>query len=204
MSLTPEVLRKLQMHLLNLLAAIVLAWLITSAASNRETKATETLQQQKAELEKARQQNQASGSEKDNIIKYLPLYQDLIKRGFVGEEQRVDWVSDLRSISQRNKLFAVSYDIAAQEEYKPKFPINAGSFKIHRSVMKLNFALLHENDILTPFEALPGEINAPFMLRDCTVTRATKEIRSKFEPNLNATCEIDWLTMEEPKTKAVP
>lgn len=204
MNLTPEVFRKLQMHLLNLLAAIVLAWLITSAASNHEAKATETLQQQNAELEKARQQNQASGSEKENIIKYLPLYQDLIKRGFIGEEQRVDWVSDLRNISQRNKLFGVSYDIAAQEEYKPKFPVIAGSFKLHRSVMKLSFPLLHENDLLTPFEALPGEINTPFMLRDCTVTRAIKEMRGKFEPNLSATCEIDWLTMEEPKAKATP
>lgn len=204
MNFTQEDLRKLQMPLLILLAAIVLAWLITSTASDHERKATETLQQQNAELEKARQQYRASGSEKDNIVKFLPLYQGLIQRGFIGEEQRVDWISDLRNINQRYKLFGVSYDIAAQEEYKPKFPINAGSFKIHRSVMKLTFALLHENDLLTPFEALPGETNPPFMLRDCSVTRANKELRGKFEPNLNATCEIDWLTVEEPKAKATP
>jgi hypothetical protein len=204
MNFTREDFRKLQLPALILLAALVLAWLIVTRSSAREQKAVETLQQQTAELEKARQQLQASGSEKDNIIKYMPLYEGLIKRGFIGEEQRVDWISDLRNINQKYKLFGVSYDIAAQEEYKPKFPVNAGRFKIHRSVMKLSFALLHESDLLTPFEALPAENNAPFMLRDCTVTRTSQALRSKFEPNLNATCELDWLTVEEPKAKATP
>lgn len=204
MNFTQDDIRKLQMPLLILLAALVLAWLIVTTANGRELKATETLQQQNAELDKARQQFQASGSEKDNIIKYMPLYEGLIKRGFIGEEQRVDWISDLRNINQKYKLFGVSYDIAAQEEYKPKFPVNAGSFKIHRSVMKLTFALLHENDLITPFEALPAQNNPPFMPRDCTVTRTNNELRGKFEPNLNATCEIDWLTVEEPKAKTNP
>ena len=197
-------LRKLQMPLLILAATLILAWLIISTADERELKTTEMFQKQNAELEKARQQYRASGSEKDNIVKYMPLYERLIKRGFIGEEQRVDWISDLRNINQRYKLFGVSYDIASQEEYKPKFPVNAGNFKIHRSVMKLTFALLHENDLLTPFEALPTENNPPFMVRDCTVTRTNNTLRGKFEPNLSATCEIDWLTIEEPKLKVIP
>lgn len=204
MNFTTGDLPKLQMPLLILIAALVLAWLIDSTASNRELKATEVLQQQKSSLEKAQQQLRSSGDEKKNIVEYMPLYQALIKRGFIGEEQRVDWISDLRTVNQRYKLFGVNYDIAAQEEYKPKFPVNVGGFKLHRSVMKLSFALLHEGDLITPFSALPAENNPPFMVRDCTVTKTTAGVRGKFEPNLNAVCEIDWLTLEEPKTKATP
>ncbi len=204
MNFTREDARKLQLPALILLAALVLAWLIVTRSSAREQKAVEALQQQTAELEKARQQFKASGSEKENIIKYMPLYEGLIKRGFVGEEQRVDWISDIRNINQRYKLFGINYDLGAQEEYRPKFRVNAGPFKIHRSVMKLNFALLHENDLLIPFEALPAEGNPPFMLRDCIVTRTSQILRSKFEPHLNAACELDWLTVEEPKAKTTP
>lgn len=204
MKLAKEDLQKLQMPLSIILASAVLVWLITSAASNREIKANEALLQQNATLENARQRYKSSGSEKENITKYMPQYEELIKRGFIGEEQRIDWISDLRNINQTNKFFGVNYDISAQEEYKPKFPVVTGTFKLRRSVMKLTFALLHENDLLTLFASLPSETNPPFMVRDCIVVRTNKELRGKFEPNLNATCDIDWLTIAEPNSKATP
>lgn len=204
MTLNKEDWQKLQMPLAILLVSIVLAWLLVSAASSRETQASEALQQQSALLEQARQQYRSSGTEKDNIEKYLPLYNNLIKRGFIGEEQRIDWISDLRNVNQANKFFGVNYEISAQEQYPPKFPVVTGPFKLRRSVMKLTFALLHENDLLTLFARLPSETNPPFMVRDCIVTKTNKELRGKFEPNLNAECEIDWLTIAEPNSKAAP
>lgn len=192
-------LRKLQIPLVTLLVALVFAWFVVASASNRETKAREALQTQQAELDKARQQYQSSGTEKESITKYLPIYQALIKRGFIGEEQRLDWITDLRNVNQKYKLFGVSYDIATQEDYKPKFPVSAGSFKLHRSVMKLTLAMLHEEDLFTLLTALPGESNPPFMPRDCAITQTNSNPRGKFEPNLNAVCEIDWLTLAEPK-----
>lgn len=195
--------RKLQIPLITLLAALVVAWLMVSMSSNRETKASEALKTQEAALEQARQRNQSSDTEIENITKYLPFYQGLIKRGFIGEEQRIDWISDIRKVNQQNKLFGVTYDIAAQEDYKPAFPVNVGSFKLHRSEMKLTMAMLYETDFLTLFAALPAETNPPFMLRDCTISRTNNTLRAKFEPNLDSECQIDWLTIAEP-VKAKP
>jgi hypothetical protein len=193
-----EDLRKLQIPLITLSGSLVLAWFMVSMAGNREAKATEALQTQEAALEQARQKNQSSGTEKENIIKYLPLYQNLIKRGFIGEEQRIDWISDIRKINQQYKLFGVTYNIDAQSNYKPDFPVNIGNFKLQRSVMKLSMAMLYENDFLTLFTTLPNEINPPFMLRDCTISKSNNTFRGKFEPNLDSECEIDWLTVTEP------
>lgn len=204
MKFTKEDLQKLEMPLAILLAAVVLAWLILSTVSARETKATEMLQQQNAALEKARQQYQSSGTEKENIAKYMPLYEALITRGFIGEEQRIDWVTDLRQVNYAHKFFGVNYDIAAQQEYKPKFSVVTGPFKLRRSVMKLTFALLHENDLLNLFALLPQEINPPFMVRDCIITKTNNTLRGKFEPNLNAVCEIDWITIADPNNKVTP
>lgn len=199
MNFTMADIRKLQLPLTTLMVAAVFSWFMVYAANNRETKAIADLQLQQEKLDNARQQYQSSGSEKANITKYLPVYQALIKRGFIGEEQRLDWISDLRNVSLKYKLFGVLYDIAEQEEYKPKFSVITGHFKLHRSMMTLTLAMLHEEDLFTLLDALPGEFNPPFMVRDCTITQTNKYPRGKFEPNLNAVCEINWLTLTEPK-----
>lgn len=191
-------LRKLQLPLITFGVALIFATLVYSATDARKTQAEHRLDAQKTALMQAQQRYQSSGQEKDNIIKYLPEYQKLIARGFVGEEQRVDWIDDLRKVNLRHKLFAISYDIATQEDYKPGFPLNAGKFKPHRSVMKISFPMLHEGDLLTLLQELPNETNPPHLVRDCVIERRPGGARGKFLPNLNADCVLDWITVSEP------
>jgi hypothetical protein len=198
MTLTAQDWRKLQLPIITLGVALIVSTLLYSATDARILKVRNDLQKQQTALRQARQHLETSGMEKDNIVKFMPAYQKLIDRGFVGEEQRVDWIDDLRKINMRYKLFGINYDIGTQEEYKPKFPLDTGSFKLHRSSMKITFAMLHENDLSTLLTALPGESNPPFMLRDCTIERVPGGGKGKFLPNLNTSCEIDWLTVTEP------
>lgn len=198
MRLTSQDWRKLQLPLLTLGVALIVATLLYYATDTRLTKAQQLLQTQQNALNQARQRYQASGAEKDNIVKYMPMYQTLISQGFVGEEQRVRWIDDLRNTNMNYKFFGINYDIGAQQDYKPAFPLNVGSFILHRSVMKLNFAMLHEMDLLTLIQALSKNQSPRFMVRDCTITRVSGGGRNKFLPNLNAACELDWLTIREP------
>lgn len=200
MTFTSHDLRKLQLPFITLGVSIILATLLYSTTDARKNKAEQLLKTQQGALGQARQRFQTSGAEKENIVKFMPAYQKLIDRGFVGEERRVDWIDDLRNVNLRYKLFGVSYDIGTQEDYKPKFPLDTGKFKLHRSVMNITFAMLHENDLLTLLTALPGQTNSLFMLRDCTIERVAGGGRGKFVPNLNTACEIDWLTITEPSS----
>ncbi|MCX7626864.1 MAG: hypothetical protein N2Z69_00380 [Methylophilaceae bacterium] len=197
-------LRKLQLPLITLGVVLILATLLYSTTETRKTRLEQLLKVQQSALLQAQQRYQSSGQERDNILKYLPAYEQLIRRGFVGEEQRVDWIDDLRNINLRYKLFGISYDIAAQEDYKPAFPLEIGNFGLHRSVMKISFPLLHENDLFTLLHELPKQNNPPFMVRDCIIERLPGGGRGKFLPNLNATCEIDWLTITEPPRHGGP
>ncbi len=190
--------RKLQLPLLALGVAIIIATLLYASTDARKTKARQVLQTQQNELNQARQRYETSGQEKDSIVKYLPQYQQLIQRGFVGEEQRVRWIGDLRDINQRYKLFGISYDIGPQQDSKPMQDLATGNFRLHRSTMKLNFAMLHEYDLLTLLQALQSSSNPPFILRDCTISRVTSGRHNKFVPNLSTQCELDWLTLSEP------
>lgn len=140
----------------------------------------------------------ASGAEKKLIEKHFPQYQNLIKRGFVGEERRIEWVDVLRELQHSHQLFNIAFEISQQERYTPSFISQLGSFLMHRSIMKFELELLHEGDILEVGKALAMANTTPFLLRECTITRTHHVIQLERAANMQAKCALDWLTLREP------
>lgn len=148
--------------------------------------------------EEATQKVVASGAEKKLIENYFPQYQNLIKRGFVGEERRIEWVDVLRELQHTHQLFNIAFEISQQERYIPSFISQWGSFLMHRSIMKFELELLHEGDILEVGKALAMANTTPFLLRECTITRTHHVIQLERATNMQAKCALDWLTLREP------
>jgi hypothetical protein len=206
MSLTQQDWRKLRYPIVGLGAALVLVGLLVSFADQYRTKNEVALQTQQNLLNQARQQFQSSGLEKETIIQYLPEYNDLLAKGFIGEERRIEWIETLRQIHAQHKLFSIDYSIGLQESYKPSFLPNLGSFVLHRSVMKVKLDMLHEGDILALIDGL-HEQTTPFIVRDCEISRPVgAQVNSKdVAANMQANCEIDWLTLRDPQlSDAIP
>lgn len=199
MKLTPQDWQRLRNPLIALGIAFVVSALMVAYSQQHINAVEQGLQQQENKLNQARQRYQSSGMEKETIVTYLPIYQRLIKEGFIGEERRIEWVDNLRTIHQENKLFGINYSIASQEDYKPTFTLNTGPFVLRRSVMKLELSMLHEGDLANLIEALKAKETTPFIPRDCEITRVSTDITNKLTPNLLASCEIDWLTIREPQ-----
>jgi hypothetical protein len=205
MSLTQQDWRKLRYPIVGLGAALVLVGLLVSFADQYRTKNELALQAQQNLLNQARQQFQSSGLEKETIIQYLPMYNDLLANGFIGEEKRIEWIETLRQIHAQHKLFSIDYSIGLQERYKPSFLPNLGSFVLHRSVMSVKLNMLHEGDILALIEGL-HEQTTPFIVRDCEISRPVgARVNSKdVAANMQANCEIDWLTLRDPQLINAP
>jgi hypothetical protein len=200
MSLEKQDWQKLKAPLL-ILAAVTLAVISLFGAAYYFNQNQEVaLQNQQNLLNAARQRYQLSGAEKDMIVDYLPKYQMLISKGFVGEEQRIEWVEHLRQQHKTQKLFGIKYSISPQEKYTPAFAANLGGFTMNRSVMKLELDMLHEGDLLRLTEALNAENSAPFILRDCEINRLNpgSQLSNQLTANMHALCELDWLTLREP------
>ena len=193
-----------------ILAAVTAAVIsLFTAAQYFRTNQEQALQNQQNQLNAARQRYQSSGAEKAMIIEYLPRYQALISKGFVGEERRIEWLEALREQHKNHKLFGIKYSISQQEKYTPVFAANLGGFTLNRSVMKLDLDMLHEGDLLQLTESLGSKNAAPFMLRDCEISRLNpgSQISNQLIANLHAQCELDWLTLREPASNnavAVP
>lgn len=192
--------QKLQAPLLVLAAVIAAVISLFASAQYFNANQQFVLQNQQNLLNAARQRYLSSGAEKAMITEYLPRYQALISKGFVGEERRIEWVEALREQHKNHKLFGIQYSISHQEKYTPAFVANLGGFALSRSVMKLDLDMLHEGDLLQLTESLNTQDNAPFILRDCEIVRLnlSGQMNNQLIANLHAQCELDWLTLREP------
>jgi len=202
MKLNKQDWRKLQTTLIVLIMVFIAVISMIISAQNFSIQQEQALQKQKNLLNLARQRFQSSGIEKETIAQYLPKYQLLINRGFVGEERRLEWVEELRNQHQILKLFSIKYSIGLQEPYSSNLAINLGGFVLNRSVMTIDLDMLHEEDILQLTEALSNRNKEVFMLRDCEITRLNNGVvlSDQLIANLHAKCELDWLTLREPTT----
>ena len=200
MSLSQQDWRKLRYPIIGLGVALILAGLLAVVTDQYRNKNAKLVLAQQNLLNQARQKYQSSGQEKETIIQYLPAYNRLLASGFIGEERRIEWIESLRQIHGQNKLFSIDYSIGLQENYKPSFLPNMGNFRLNRSVMSVKLDMLHEGDILALLDGLHQQ-TTPFIVRDCEVKRAVgAQINTKdVVANLQAACEIDWLTLRDPQ-----
>ena len=150
--------------------------------------------QQQNQLREAQMRMQRSGDEKLIIVQYADQYRQLQQSGFIGDEQRINWLDALRAANQRTDLFGVNYGIEAQQAYPYAAELNPGQLGLRQSVMKLEFQLLHELDLLRFFEALRLQNTGLFHLDQCTLRRTETTGAIHYQPNIAASCQLAWIT----------
>ena len=151
--------------------------------------------QQQTQMREARTRLQKSGEEKEIIVRFLPNYQYLQRVGFVGDEQRLNWLEGLRLSNQQTQLFGVQYQIGSQQNYPYAMELNPGQLALHQSVMKLSFQLLHEGDLMNFLTALGKQGAGFFSVNECKLDRLNTGGSIRFQPNLRADCDIAWITL---------
>ena len=160
--------------------------------------ARQQLAQQETLLKQARNRLYQSGEERELIARYLDRYVQLQRVGFVGDEQRINWLDGLRVANQRAELFGVDYQISEQRAYTYASDFNPGQLALHQSIMKLRIALLHEADLMRFFNTLVQTGAGVFQIDQCTLRRMEVTGAIRFQPNLSAECELSWITARPP------
>jgi hypothetical protein len=153
------------------------------------------LAQQQVKLREARTRLQKSGDEKDIIVRYLNNYQFLQRLGFVGDEQRINWLDGLRLTNQQTQLFGVDYQISVQQPYPYARELEPGQLALYQSVMKINVRLLHEGDLIRFLGTLASQRAGVFSVNECTLQRIDTGGSIRFQPNVRADCELAWITV---------
>jgi hypothetical protein len=188
-------LQALRNPLLVLAIVAVLGALAVYYSGRLMVAARQQLAQQQVQLKEARTRLQRSGDEKDIIVRYIDGFRQLERAGFVGEEQRINWLDGLRLANQQSDLFGVDYQIGTQRPYAFASEFVPGPLALNQSVMRVRFRLLHEGDLERFFDSLARQGTGIFTVDQCMLRRIDNRGVIRYQPNINADCELSWITV---------
>ena len=187
----------IKMPLLALAIAVAASSAMVAFSSNQRSQSEKQYRDQLTALQDARTRYQRSGEERETVMHYLQAYRQLEKIGFVGAEQRLNWVESLRAANTQAGLFGVDYQLSAQEPFPYVAKDNPIGDRVKHSRMRLSFGVLHEGDLTQLFRALSAQQPGFFTLNSCSLDRAGRQGAPVLrQANLTAECELSWLTID--------
>ena len=179
---------------LSLLAALLGFWAVQHSLKVLGDRQTRTRQ---ARSEGAEIRNKLARAPVDGheLKQRLARYEDLLRRGILGPERRLDWVEEIRRLAGKERLLDLRYELAPQQLLHG----GAGSgYEFMSSNMMLQIQLLHEGQLLDFLAELRARVPAYVRINSCKLERLP-DIGSGQGPRLSAECSLDWITLRERK-----
>ena len=197
MNLTPEELRKLALPLLAAVALLgagaALVWLSGQSlgANQRQLAAAQAERRQNTE-------RLARIAEEEREVKEkLDVYKQLKSLNILGEERRLEWADAITRIRTQRELLDLSYRVDRQRMLK-SVPGKPENVEFLASTMRVQLALLHEEDLLRFLADLRASGNAYYSVKSCSLARTGQAATgATITPRLRATCEIDLITVND-------
>ncbi|KAF0166854.1 MAG: hypothetical protein FD157_16 [Rhodocyclaceae bacterium] len=166
------------------------------SAEKTSQEATAARKDIQTKLARARDEEQEL---RDKIVRF----QELKKRGYIGPEQRLDWVEAIARVKAARRIFKLDY------EFAPQRPVDAsilpggaatGGFEVMASQMRLQIEVLHEGELLAFLADLRDTVQALLQVRSCTIDRiAPSSMQRANNAQLKAECTLEWITLREGK-----
>lgn len=196
MSLSREELRKLALPLLVCLALLGSGMALIWSVNESQLRAKGALGAAQADRAQTTERLARIAEEEREVKEKLEVYQHLKRLNILGEEKRLEWADAMSRIRTQRELLDLRYRVERQRLLK-SLPGNPGNVDFHASSMKVELALLHEEDLLRFLSDLRNSGNAYYVVRRCALTRTGQAAAGgpTISPRLRADCEIDLITV---------
>lgn len=130
-------------------------------------------------------------------------FQALKARGYIGAEQRLDWIEAIARIKAARRIFKLEYEFAPQRPVDAAIlpgGASAGGFEVMSSPMRLQANVLHEGELLALLDDIRNSVQALIQIRSCSMERITPVTASRASnAQLKAECALEWITLREAK-----
>ncbi len=133
-------------------------------------------------------------NESREIAQRVATYEQLIQRGIVGAERRLEWVEALERLRARDGSRALRYTIEPQKAMDA--PPSAAGVSARASQVKLSASVPHEARAFELLDELRTTLPAHVLLRSCTLDRPST---ATADGGLSLQCVIDFVTIEVPQ-----
>jgi hypothetical protein len=193
---TRENLRPLKRPLLLLGAAIAVFAGVSGATAYLAERLHARHAQSLAHHNASQTQLAQARNELQEIHAYQQSYQALAQKGYIGDEQRLDWVETLAGLSRDGGIDNAHYDFSAQQPVEG-VEDRLGSFSLRQSTLRLDLSLMHEEELLRFLQALGEKARGGYFLDHCRLARLETSAAGQGLPrNIAAACELSWITFQ--------
>lgn len=135
--------------------------------------------------------------ERRDLDTYYEEYRQMMERGLIGPEQRLNWIETIDRLRDQRSLFGTRYSIAPQRAFQSDFPLPGGPVNLRSSDMTLQLTLLHEGELADFLAMLQREAKGMYLLRGCRIERIDASAAVSFAPQLRADCDLTWLSLAQ-------
>lgn len=133
--------------------------------------------------------------EEREVREKIDLYQRLKQLNILGEERRLEWADAITRIRKERELLDLRY-VVERQRLLASLPGKPANVDFYASTMKVELALLHEEDLLRFLADLRQSGNAFYSIRRCALTRTGQAGTGvAIAPRLRGECEIDLITI---------
>ena len=195
MSFTPEELKKLLLPALAALALLGAGIALIWSAGQATARAKRELAVAQDERRQNGERLARIAEEEREVKEKLDVYQRLAQLNILGEERRLEWADAITRIRTQRELLDMRYRVERQRLLS-SVAAKAGNVDFHASSMKLDLALLHEEDLVRFLSDLRASGNAFYAVQRCAITRTGQAATGAgIAPRLRADCDVDLITI---------
>lgn len=139
--------------------------------------------------------------EEREVKEKIDVYRRLKSLNILGPERRLEWADAVSRIRSQRELLDLHYVVERQRllgsvQGKP------GKIDFYASTMKVDLALLHEEDLLRFIGDLRQSGNAFYAVKKCAISRTGQaQSGTSMAPRLRAECDIDLITIMDSGAK---
>jgi len=175
------------------LAGAALIWLATGSLRSAQA----SLAVAHAERRGSNERLARISEEEREVNEKIDLYKRLKGLNILGEERRLEWADAINRIRRDRELLDLRY-IVERQRLLVSVPGKPGSVEFYASSMKVDLALLHEEDLLRFLADLRQSGNAFYSVKRCVLARTGQAAGgTAIAPRLRAECDIDLITIRD-------
>jgi hypothetical protein len=193
--LTPEELKRLAAPALAALALLAAGVALIGWADSSLGNAGRALAAAQEERKQNAERLARIAEEEREVKANLALYQQLKQLNVLGPERRLEWADAIARIRAQRELLDLRYRVERQQLLSA-VPGKPANVEFYASSMRVDLALLHEEDLLRFLADLRASGNAYYSVRHCAMQRTGQAATGlTITPRLSANCQIELITI---------
>jgi len=193
--LTPEELKRLAAPALAALALLAAGVAFIGWADSSLGNAGRALAAAQVERKQNAERLARIAEEEREVKTNLALYQQLKQLNVLGPERRLEWADAIARIRAQRELLDLRYRVERQKLLSA-VPGKPANVEFYASSMRVDLALLHEEDLLRFLADLRASGNAYYSVKQCALQRTGQAATGlTITPRLSANCQIELITI---------